>query len=254
MKNKADWSCDSCHTNNYAQQTSCRVCLREPGSATAVVVLSAHKPLKVPHDETVDFVESRHKELPRPTITLAPVPPSRPAPAKPSDVPKRPAPAIPRPVPAAPRPPVSGSTVWRVVRFLLIPVLAIVVITNLGRIGELLGSLGTNGAGRITTPCPVEAARWLPGNGRDAELVARYDTGRHTVTICLDSAGSYHYDGQLKGKPTTKDNHISLPAVRTATGFTAVNGEYRYEISGQDLTVSKKGKIETRLRLVPLPS
>ncbi|KFU78406.1 hypothetical protein [Amycolatopsis lurida] len=140
------------------------------------------------------------------------------------------------------------------VRVVLIGVAALVLFTNLGRIGDLFGSLSTSGTGRTAKPCPVEAARWLPAEGEDAELVARYDTGKHTVTICRDSAGSYHYDGQLKGKPTTSDNHISLPAEQTATGFVAVNGDYRYEISGQELTVKHKGKIQARMRLEPLPS
>ncbi|KZB88238.1 hypothetical protein [Amycolatopsis regifaucium] len=148
----------------------------------------------------------------------------------------------------------SRTTVRKAVRAVLTGVAALVLFANLGRIGDLLGSVSTSGAGRTAKPCPVEAFRWLPGNGEGAELVARYDTGRHTVTICRDSAGSYHYDGQLNGKPTTPDNHISLPAEQNATGFVAVNGDYRYEISGQDLTVKYKGKIQSRMRLAPLSS
>ncbi|MEU3765866.1 zinc finger Ran-binding domain-containing protein [Amycolatopsis keratiniphila] len=254
MKNNADWSCDSCHTNNYAQQTTCRVCGREPGSATAALTLSEHRSLEVARDETVDFVESRYKDLPRPTISLAPVPPARPPAPKLPTVPARPAPAIPRAVPRPPRAPVSGTTMRKAVRVVLIGAAALVLFANLGRIGDLLGSLSTSGAGRTAKPCPVEASRWLPDGGENAELVARYDTGKHTVTICRDSAGSYHYDGQLKGKPTNSDNHISLPAEKSATGFIAVNGEYRYEISGQDLTVKYKGKVQARMRLESLPS
>ncbi|MGW0516129.1 zinc finger Ran-binding domain-containing protein [Crossiella sp. NPDC003009] len=257
MKDKADWSCDSCHTNNYAQQSICRVCGRQAGSATGVLALPDHQPLSIARDETVAFVESRHKELPRATIALAPVPPSRPGPPGPLCPPKAPARSdygVATRTPRAPRPPVSGRAFWRGVRYLLVAILVIIVITNLDRIGSLLGSAETSGVGRTATSCPTEVARWLPGNGDGAELVARHDTGKHVVTICLDSAGSYRYDGQLKGRPVTSDNHISLPAERTPTGFTAVNGEYRYEISGQALTISRKGKVLSHLPLAPTPS
>lgn len=255
MKGKTDWSCDSCHTSNYAQESSCRVCGREAGSATGVQVPPEHRPLTVTDDKTVAFVESRHKDLPRPTITLAPMPPSRPALPKPPVPPtfSPPPPRFPRTAPRTPRP-ASGRALRGVARYLLVVIVAIILIAILDRIGSLLGSARTSATGPTATSCPADTARWLPGNGDGAKLVARYDTGKHIVTICLDSTGSYHYDGQLKGNPVTAENHISLSAERTIIGFTAVNGEYRYEISGQDLTVSYKGEILSQMHLTPTPS
>lgn len=129
MEDKADWSCDSCHTNNYAQELSCRVCGRKAGSATSVPALTEHRPRTVTHDKTAASVESRHKNLPRPTSTPAPVPPSRPAPPKPPVPPKSPpAPARPGAAKRAPRP---------VLRFFLI-VIAVVILIPVVIVAALL--------------------------------------------------------------------------------------------------------------------
>ncbi|MFF4594742.1 hypothetical protein [Amycolatopsis sp. NPDC001319] len=122
------------------------------------------------------------------------------------------------------------------------------------RVGSSIRSDEASVTGSTAPACPDEAARWLPSDGEGAELVARYDTGEHVVTICRDYMGSYHYDGQLKGKPVTADNHISLAAERTSNGFTAVNGDYRYVITGPDLTVSYRGKVLSEMHLTPIPS
>ncbi|GAA1034730.1 MULTISPECIES: zinc finger Ran-binding domain-containing protein [Amycolatopsis] len=242
MPDKADWSCDSCHTNNYAQQSVCRVCGREAGSATGELALPDHRPLKIAADETVAFVDSKHTKTERPTIALAPVPPPR-APTRPP-----PAPKISSPGPRyAPR-----RRKRRVLPWLVLAVfgfLALVYGSQL--LAHLSSKFQQPAQTTAATPCPAEAASWLSDSG--AGLVAKYDTGKHTVTICVGSDGSYHYDGRVNdGQPTTADNHISLHAERTSSGFTAVNGEYSYEISGLDLTVRKRNKVIGREHLTPV--
>ncbi|MGW7532198.1 zinc finger Ran-binding domain-containing protein [Amycolatopsis sp. NPDC054798] len=240
MPDKADWSCDSCHTNNYAQQSVCRVCGREAGSATGELALPDHRPLTIAADETVAFVESKHTKPERPTIALAPVPPPRP-------------PSPPKPPSYPPRPVVSPRRKHRVVPWLVLAAFGLFALIYGSSFLAYLGSKFKQPAQTsAATPCPAEAAQWLPGSGSGAGLVARYDTGKHTVTICVGSDGSYHYDGQIKGKPATADNHISLPADRTSTGFTASNGDYRYEISGLDLTVRHRERVIGHEHLTPL--
>lgn len=243
MPAKADWSCDSCHTNNYAQQSVCRVCGREAGSATGELALPDHRPLAISAEETVAFVESRHAKPERPTIALAPPPPVRP-PSPPKTPPKTPS--------RTPRPYVARRRKRRVVPWLVLGVFGLVTFIYGNSFLAYLGSqLRQPAQTSAATPCPSEAARWLPGSG--AGLVAKYDTGKHTVTICVDSDGAYHYDGRINdGKPTTADNHISLSADRTSHGFTASNGDYHYEISGLDLTVRYRTKIIGQEHLTPL--
>ncbi|MFD1052011.1 hypothetical protein ACFQ1S_43820, partial [Kibdelosporangium lantanae] len=93
---------------------------------------------------------------------------------------------------------------------------------------------------------PSEVARWLPST---AALVARYQTDKHTVTLCQDSSGQVWYDGQVTGAAVSDSTHISLRASRTANGYVASNKGYVYEISGTQLTASNNGKVVSRTQL-----
>ncbi|ATY09094.1 hypothetical protein CU254_00280 [Amycolatopsis sp. AA4] len=245
MPDKADWSCDSCHTNNYAQQSTCRVCGREAGSATGELALPDHRPLAISAEETVAFVESKHTEAERPTIALAPKPPPpmRPPPPK----------ALPKPPSCTPRPYVRRRRKRRVFPWVMLGVFGFLALVYgsdfLANLGSQLRQPPQTSA---TAPCPAEAAQWLPDSGAGASLVARYDTGKHLVTICVGSDGSYRYNGQIKGKPVTAENHVSLPADKTSAGFTASNGDYHYEISGLDLTVRYRDRVIGREQLTPV--
>jgi hypothetical protein len=234
MADKATWKCDSCHTNNYDGAAYCRICQLEPGSATVATEVIVHQEPQQEVEGRPKFVPSKHGSGPRPTITLAPVPPKRPSPPAP------PAPSRPAPV----RAPMPRGTVRTLVKVTLGILALIVLAVVLPRLGDMLPNVSGSGPGRSAAEpaCPAEAARWLPGSGSGAVLIEQYDTGQHLVTICRDNSGQYHYDGQLKGKPATSETHISLTASRTATGFQAQNANYLYEIDGMDLRLTKSGK------------
>ncbi|WIV53464.1 hypothetical protein [Amycolatopsis nalaikhensis] len=90
-------------------------------------------------------------------------------------------------------------------------------------------------------PCPGDAARYLPGGTGTALLVAQ--TGRSLVTVCRVPDGRIFYDGQARGQAASPDTHIFLPAEAAGDGFVAVNGDYRYTISGGRLVVSAGGEV-----------
>ncbi|MEQ0560560.1 hypothetical protein ABJI51_15850 [Amycolatopsis sp. NEAU-NG30] len=192
------------------------------------------------------FVASKHGPESRPVITLTPVPP------KPASAPRRPAPSPPRSALARPllprRATKAGAKV--LLGFLGLVLLAV----SVDRLGTLVPEASTSGQGTSATEpsCPGGVAQWLPNAGSGTILIAQYDTGQHVVTICRDSRGQYHYDGQLKGKPATSETHISLAASKTATGFQARNAGYLYEIDGPDLRLTKYGKPIQSWRLTRL--
>ncbi|MDS0133234.1 MULTISPECIES: hypothetical protein [unclassified Amycolatopsis] len=146
------------------------------------------------------------------------------------------------------------ATIRKLVKVVLGVFALVLLAGNLPRLAELLPDMSTSGSGTSTAgpACPDAAARWLPGSGTGAVLIAQYDTGQHLVTICRDNGGQYHYDGQVKGKAATSETHISLTATATATGFQARNAAYLYEIDGLDLRLTKSGKPVKSWRLTRL--
>jgi hypothetical protein len=246
MPDKAAWKCDSCHTNNYDGAAFCRVCQLEPGSATGATEVVVHDERRQEVSSKPTFVPSKHATGPRPTITLTPVPPKRTSP------PRRSAPA-PSPLKPA-RPPMSRVTARKLVKITLGIVAFIVLAVTVPRIGALLPDAPTSSQGTSTAkpPCPDAVARWLSGSGTGSVLIAQYDTGQHVVTICRDSGGQYHYDGQMKGTSATSETHIALTASQTATGFQARNANYLYEIDGSDLRLTKSGQPVKSWRLTKL--
>lgn len=237
---RAAWVCDSCHTNNLADAAICRLCQRAPGSATGRVEAVTHMEVAIRPEQRPTFVQSRHTELPRPAITLAPVPP----PARP----RLPRPPAPSPPPM--RPPTSRRTGRRLVKLVLSGAAVIVLLTNLDELGELLPDLSppgqeeTSAAGPATPGCPGVAAQWLPQGGPGSTLVAMYESTDHVVTVCQDTGGQSYYDGQKKGVEASDTTHIALTATQTATGFTADNGDTRYEINGLSLTITTNGVLQ----------
>lgn len=141
----------------------------------------------------------------------------------------------------------------RLVKLGVRAVAAIFVFTLLSKLVGQLSSVGDSKPDPSSVPsptaCPAEVARWLPGSGDDAVLVAQYRTDRHLVTLCRDRTGQLHYDGQVSGAEVNSENHISLDAVQTANGFTARNKTYLYEINGLELTLKNNGKLISQWRL-----
>ncbi len=87
------------------------------------------------------------------------------------------------------------------------------------------------------SPCPSEAARFLPGG--EGMLKIRLQTDKHVVTVCETADGRLFYDGQGKGKPVTDEYHLQIPARRTEGGYTASRGAYTYEIKPGRLVVTR---------------
>ncbi|MGQ0841410.1 hypothetical protein [Actinokineospora sp.] len=241
------WVCDGCHTNNEPSSGICRRCKRQAGSTTSGEVRTVVTEVIVPHQEspppvfvesqyakTVELADRTRHSAPRmdtPRITLATPPP----------------PPV-RPVPPA-REPVSRSAPragWGVS-------LVILIIAAIAAFGLLAERDSADTAPRTADPtstatptaagCPDSVASWLPGGGAGATLVAEYTTDRHLIALCRTADGALYYDGRLRGQAATRDSHISLPATPTATGFFARNGNYTYEISGLEITVSRANTV-----------
>ncbi len=126
----------------------------------------------------------------------------------------------------------------------------------LGTAGVILGMIVVSRAmnshdstSPAATPpvCPAVVARWLPGGA--ATLVVQYRTDKHVVTLCRDGSGRLYYDGQVRGAPADSENHISLAATETPSGYVARNGPYVYEIVGSQLTVTNQGRPVSRMPL-----
>jgi hypothetical protein len=114
----------------------------------------------------------------------------------------------------------------------------------LSKLGEIVGTGGgTTTSTSDPASCPSAAAMWLP-SATGAVLVGMYESDKHVVTLCQDSVGQVWYDGQVKGAAATAENHISKRATKTATGYIAENGLYRYEIDTNTMTlmVTNNGK------------
>ena len=276
----AAWACDSCHTNNLAQATVCRVCQLPPGSATGQAnQIPVHQ--EPVHQQTAQpqFVDSRYG-APSQQQTPFQQPP-------PTDLPMITLTGSAAPTPAAPgrgAPPPSRTALWLVaIGVILLLLLVIALATDLPKAfssgststsdssyyessssssstdsspssppsdssdssGSYSGSLGSSASTSETptpqasssTPCPEEVARWLPDGGSGSELVAGYLADHHIVTICRDSDGDLHYDGQVRGKEPSDQTHISIYATETPTGFSATNNGYVYDITDDVLTV-----------------
>jgi hypothetical protein len=245
------WACDSCHTNNYAEDRSCRVCGLAPGSATGTIKMVSHEPPPQRPTERPLFVASKHAGAPDPnrsTIFLTPPPPKvRPAAPKPAPKPSGP----PRPVPMPTRPDSRRRTRgW--VFFVVSAFAAIAIIFIAVLFSPPTSSVNSQGADPTTSPpsCPGDVAQYLPEDGPSV-LIGQYnDDANHVVTICQDTATSqYYYDGKVRGAVVNNDTHISLAAIQTGAGFVATNGAYQYEINGTDLTVSENGIILRQSKL-----
>ncbi|PSM38211.1 hypothetical protein C6Y14_38395 [Streptomyces dioscori] len=89
--------------------------------------------------------------------------------------------------------------------------------------------------------CPKEIVADLPVAERSgAELMRRYRTSEHLITVCRTSDGGFYYHGAWrKGDP---DSTITIPAQATDDGYRAERGGYVYAISGDTVTVSVPGQ------------
>jgi hypothetical protein len=251
--NRAAWVCDSCESNNVADQTICWLCRRPQGSATGEVPVVLRTTQPWPGPSQPRLVESKHTTPPPegPKITLTPPPTSRREP-KPSR-PKRPEVA-----PVAVRPPVSGRTVRRVIVTLVLGAGVVGALANKDKLVALIPDF--SGPNSTTNPqenragCPEAVAKWLPGGGSGSELVAQYDADKYVVTVCQDVGGQYYYDGQVRGVAASTKTHINLPATQTSSGFSAQNKSFLYEISGSDLVLTNSGKLVSHWVLTPVHS
>jgi hypothetical protein len=224
------WSCDSCHTNNYAADTECRVCGHTPGSATGAVQLVSHEAPPRRPAEQVTFVQSKHAaQQQRSTIFLTP-------PTPPTPTPPKPAPLAPRPASRAKKP---G---WLTFVAFAVVAVAVIIVGILASPAPPSAPPSANSPS-ASHPCPDNVAEYLPNSGSGAVLIGQYtDDYNHIVTICvIPSTGQYYYDGQVRGQPVNNSTHISLPASQTGSGYVAMNGVYTYQITGTGLIVSKNG-------------
>lgn len=234
------WKCDSCHSNNDPGLAACRLCGRSPGSVTGEVPIVTHRPPTASgQQQRPTFGPSAHD---RPTVTLTP-------------------PARSRPPAPPPLPPPSrggsggGGVVLVVIVILVIAVFGVIISSQKSGAPSPTGGIPTPAPTTTTasggTACPSEVAQWLPSNGPNSTLVARYNAPMHVVTICEDSGGQLYYDGQERGQPATDKYHISLRAWRTSSGYEADNGGYKYLVSSSELELTNNGAEVTRWPLVP---
>ncbi|MFG2842836.1 hypothetical protein ACGF12_06620 [Kitasatospora sp. NPDC048296] len=86
--------------------------------------------------------------------------------------------------------------------------------------------------------CPPRIAEELPESGKTT-LVAAYRTKDKQITLCRTAAGNLYYYGEFTGRPNTG---IAMPAIQTTDGFTARNGAYKYEISGDTVVITVDGR------------
>lgn len=244
------WACDHCDTNNPPGSTFCRRCKWQPENAQATRRVTSVISLPTALDDTPPvFTESRYlateraSREPVPLITLAP-----------TGHLTRPPTARPLPRPPAPPPPahsVSTAKYWWLGGLILAAIIVLIYAAGSGSVGN--GATPGEAVPQAPTaaPCPSEAARWLPGGGADATLLARYTTPKHVVTVCRLASGQIYYDGQVSGASVNSDTHISLLAQESPGGFTARNGAYTYQITGNEVIVTKNGAVLNRWPLTP---
>jgi hypothetical protein len=120
-----------------------------------------------------------------------------------------------------------------------------------GNLDDLVGMLPDPGgeSGASAVACPAEVAQWLPDGGGGAVLEVAYTTTKHVITLCRTAGGAVYYDGYLQGMPVTPENHMSIPATPTPSGYMAENGRFRYEISGAEVIIFMDGVEQSRYSL-----
>lgn len=118
--------------------------------------------------------------------------------------------------------------------------------------GNQTRTAGTPGSAAPTSqsPCPKRVADELPA-GDGASLVKAYRAGAKQITLCLTVKQQLYYYGEFVDR---SDTGVAMPATRTAEGFTARNGEYRYEITGSTVTIELNGRRISQEALTALPS
>ncbi len=238
------WSCDSCNTNNLAEAKMCRLCQRPPGSSSGTVrevVTTANQTPQQRNQPKPVFVESKHSEPAR--ITLTP-------------------PVSPRAKPTSPPARKSGAAGWVLAIGLFVVVLVVIIMLSGFDFSSspqprtpstpTFSSAPADPVEPVAPtqpPCPSAAAVWLPDGGQGASLIAGYTATKHVITVCQDASGQLYYDGQVKGAAPSSDTHISIPAQKTSAGYIAWNKTYVYEINGAELTVTDNGKLKAQWTL-----
>jgi hypothetical protein len=104
-------------------------------------------------------------------------------------------------------------------------------------------------SGPTAPPCPSRIAKKLPGG--EATLVRAYRTRNKEITLCRTPDDQLYYYGEFAGRPSTG---LAMKAEKTADGYIARNGPYRYTIDGDKVTVTQYGSTIGQERLVPEPS
>jgi hypothetical protein len=193
----------------------------------------------------------RQASLERATITLTPPPSPRIEPVV----------EQPRRVPVVRRP--SARTLRRVLVALALGTGAFLLLSNWDDLTDLVETPVPTSAPESAAgfagkagkePCPAAVAKWLPGGGGGAVLIARHNADRFVVTVCQGADGQYRYDGLVRGAEATSKTHISLPATRTEAGFVARNKDFQYELTASELVLSNNGKEVSRWPLTPAQS
>ncbi|MFI2190671.1 hypothetical protein [Streptomyces sioyaensis] len=86
--------------------------------------------------------------------------------------------------------------------------------------------------------CPSRIAAKLP-DGEGATLVRAYRTHNKQIMLCRTPGQHLYYYGEFTGR---SDTGITMRAKQTSDGYIAWNKPYRYEISGDTVTVTENGR------------
>lgn len=99
-------------------------------------------------------------------------------------------------------------------------------------------SANNGGSTSSTTACPANAAATIPG-GDNSTLIDAYQTTGFYVTLCSTTSGDDYYFGMSKQDTSQQ---ITLPVQEDNGTYTATNNGYTYQVTGQDLIVSRNGQ------------
>ncbi|MEU1280431.1 hypothetical protein [Streptomyces sp. NPDC005805] len=146
----------------------------------------------------------------------------------------RPTPPAPAPAPAAARNQRTAPWAWALSLVALV-VVGGLVLQFAGR--EEADRSRTFSEGSAARECPSEVTSGMPvGSRSDAVMLHRYRTSRHEIVVCRTADEELYYHGALRNRPDAKT--MTVPATETGTGYRAANGDYLYEIDGDEVRVT----------------
>ncbi len=88
-------------------------------------------------------------------------------------------------------------------------------------------------------------------DGDDASLVTAYRTYNKQIALCRTKGGKLYYFGEFRDH---REQGVAMQAEKTASGYTARNGPYRYKIHDGVVTIYESGHQIGEESLTPEPS